>query len=360
MAKRTRPTPRRRSASTERHATVVLSGGAPNSPLMAGALHAIYAAGKTFTNFYTSGAGATVGLIYVAPKALPTDQALEQMLQAGVHDAIYKRLPLGYKTFFKSGPFTVPIFEWAQRFKIPNVGPRDVGPQRLYNDWIDLWATTLCPTTLSSTSEGMCAHFPFVKQAVDFDKLKQWPGRFYMNAYCIDDAKMVEFHRDEIGEPHFDAALSFPLVYPPTKIGDKYYFEGSSHDPINLPHLRARVDSGHIRPDTLVLIDLLGSFEKALVRRPKSLLDAFGISILTPVVSLARKDLKIFQLESPKLPLLRITFDIPPEDYPTMADWSQSNMLAMWDIGVAGGKRFLEAHGDLLPDRSPNGPEPKG
>src|SRR5262245_5495575 len=94
-------------------AVVVLSGGAPNGALTAGTLAAIYRGGKTFSTLYTSGAGALIGMLFKAPRGndpsgnpLPPDKALEQLLQFGVEDSIYRMFPVGYKTFFKSGPFT--------------------------------------------------------------------------------------------------------------------------------------------------------------------------------------------------------------------------------------------------------------
>ena len=98
-------------------AAVVLGGGAPNGALMAGALAAIYDENKTFNEFYTSGAGAVIGLAYLAAKGLTPDVALREVVRVGVHDAIYRWMPLGYKTFFKSGPFTVPFKQFGDQFK---------------------------------------------------------------------------------------------------------------------------------------------------------------------------------------------------------------------------------------------------
>src|SRR5712691_11225579 len=99
-------------------ATVVLSGGAPNSPLMAGALSAIYEHGKTFNVFFTSGAGALIGLVYLAPKGTTAPKALASLVEAGVADPLFDIFPLPFKTFYKLGPYSGPFHQWSKVFKI--------------------------------------------------------------------------------------------------------------------------------------------------------------------------------------------------------------------------------------------------
>ena len=41
------------------------------------------------------------------------------------------------------------------------------------------------PSNLSSDSLGLCAHAPWIDEVVDFDKLKQFEGEFYINAYNV-------------------------------------------------------------------------------------------------------------------------------------------------------------------------------
>jgi hypothetical protein len=110
---------------SEERLVLTLSGGAPHSPLMAGALCALYETigpelnrGKRrFDAIYTAGGGALVGLLLVAPKGGDAPTALRKMVKMGIADPIYKILPLAYKVFVKPGPF-VPLFqEWAELFK---------------------------------------------------------------------------------------------------------------------------------------------------------------------------------------------------------------------------------------------------
>src|SRR4029453_4046312 len=109
--------PRQRTA-------LILSAGAPHSPLMAGALHAIHRRrrledkienGKLFDIIYTSGAGALIGLLLAAPKSKgPEDleapeRALKSVLELAVSDPIYSMLPINFKALLKRGPCTRPL-----------------------------------------------------------------------------------------------------------------------------------------------------------------------------------------------------------------------------------------------------------
>jgi hypothetical protein len=99
--------------------TVVMSGGAPQSPLMAGFLYALLKKGKTFRNFHTSGAGALMALLLIAPKNGNPCRALKEWVEAGVADEIYAGFPVNFKLFRKPGPFT-PLFRFmAQRLQVP-------------------------------------------------------------------------------------------------------------------------------------------------------------------------------------------------------------------------------------------------
>src|SRR5262245_33234779 len=181
--------PRVSEGSAHRTA-VILSAGAPHSPLMAGALYAMHRMrrrkgmlrnGKLFDIIYTSGAGALVGLLLAAPKVKdPTDpkateKALKSILELAVSDPIYSMLPINYKAFHKPGPFTRPIQRLAQLFKLGEYPFRTIdvphsplgqwynywvnagkawvthseANRRLFNDLVDLWAAAITPSTLT-------------------------------------------------------------------------------------------------------------------------------------------------------------------------------------------------------------------
>jgi len=99
--------------------TVVMSGGAPQSPLMAGFLYAMWKKNKTFLHFHTSGAGALMALLFIAPKRGDPGEALKNWVEAGVADEIYRVLPQNFKLFHKPGPFAPMFARLAERFKIP-------------------------------------------------------------------------------------------------------------------------------------------------------------------------------------------------------------------------------------------------
>src|SRR5215475_11061442 len=119
--------------------TVVMSGGAPQSPLMAGFLYALLKEGKTFKNFHTSGAGALMALLLIAPKNDNPCRALKNWVEAGVDDQIYAGLPVNFKLFRKPGPFSSLFHLMAERFKVPrdNVPSPPTDPiKELLAEWL--------------------------------------------------------------------------------------------------------------------------------------------------------------------------------------------------------------------------------
>ena len=88
---------------TKPRTALMLGGGAPNFPLMAGALLAFHRAGVQFDLISMTGAGSVLGLIYLSPKGLSREQALENAVNYGIADALYAMLPINYKMFQKSG-----------------------------------------------------------------------------------------------------------------------------------------------------------------------------------------------------------------------------------------------------------------
>ena len=73
---------------------LVIGGGAPNLPLMSGALFALDEAGIEFDVISTTGAGMLIGLMYAAPKHGTREETLKATREMGVHDAIYKVFPV--------------------------------------------------------------------------------------------------------------------------------------------------------------------------------------------------------------------------------------------------------------------------
>ena len=90
-------------ASGKKKMGLVLGGGAPNSPLIAGALAAFLDQEVEFDVISASGAGVLMGLLYTAPLEGSPREALKRWADTGVADSIYKMLPVNYKIFHKPG-----------------------------------------------------------------------------------------------------------------------------------------------------------------------------------------------------------------------------------------------------------------
>jgi NTE family protein len=333
---------------------LVLGAGAPHTPLMAGALTALYEKGKTFDHIWTAGGGALIGLVYRCPKNATPPEALYNLLDMSVADPIFRFFPVDYKVFKKPSPFLHTFQHWTKLMQLPGRTDR---PQdryrRLYNDWVDLWMTVIMPTDLNYYSKGLCAPLPFLEELIDFERLRETEGEFFLNAYNITDHYMQEFRKDVIDPRHFRAALAYPFMYPPVEVDGKFYSEGAAQDPLNLDRLYAlAIDKDNeFNPEIIVLIDIFASLEDALLRIPRNLWDAYGLSIITPVVSLAKLRLKLFELQhgsDPSIELRRLTFDIPKEHWPYIMDWSYSNMRELWEDGKRAGEKFYDDHGHIL------------
>ncbi len=342
-------------------ATLILPAGAPTSPLMSGALAAIYDRGKTFNTFFTSGGGGLSGAVFVAPKHGTAPEALAQGILTGIEEPIYDVLPVPYKSFFKPGPLSALFQTWARMFHVPAepLGPASRNA-RLYNDLVDLFFSTWSPSTLNLNSKGLCAPFPLLGDFIDFDKLKAFKGDFFFNAYNITLECMENFPKEKLTKGHCHAAIAFPLIYPPKKIGEYYYLEGADVDPLNLPTLVNLIEDDVFDPGTVVHMDALGGIKQALVRNPKNIIDAWSVSAFAPVVKLAELHYNLFMERGGLggVEMLQMTFDVPRSDFPTVMDWSHGNLSRLWYIGQKAGHEFCDEHSHLLPDREPNSSNP--
>lgn len=370
---------------------LVLGGGAPNLTLMAGAVAALDDAGVKFDVVSTSGAGMLIGLLYAAPKGRDRAAALQNTVNMGVHDAIYRFFPVNFKVFHKPGTLAQaytkfwqiaadnrkaiegpagdfrdqwlkmlsasPLFApWAEawkqflgKFSSPDNKSGDA--QRFFDDWAALMLATFCPTDLSAASQGMCQPAPFVEQAVDFSKLKEFKGDFYMSAYCIESGKMEIFEKKEITIEQFQAALAFPLIYAPFKMNGMTYLEGAAKDTLNFKGLlEKRRRKRHPVIDTIVVLDVLGM--KELIAEPRGLYDAWVKSIIVPLTAIAEDDIKLFEqlhLENkvnlkkyfrgkkPKLVKIDFQKQISHNNWPNVLDWSYSNLSALYEAGYRAG-----------------------
>lgn len=386
---------------------LVIGAGAPHSPLMAGALCALLEAGKKFKVVYTSGAGALVGLLYKAPAGGSATAALRRIVDLGVAEYIYDVLPVGYKAFYKAGPWTRLFRQWAQASHIreyhpsaspitipspypgappipipvpsyPNPAPMPFpagwflalwwhwishwlpyhgspGPghppldadawRRLYNDWIDLWFSLWTPTTLNYESLGLCDPLPFLEEMVDVGALSALRGRFFVNAYSISRHKLVTFGKDSLTPQHIRAALAMPFIYPPAEVGGEMYYEGADREPLPVegPDFDANVVNPMKDVDKVLVLDVLSQLESVLMRVPQNIWDAYVISVITPIVSLALKARPAFEeaLRTRRKVVKTLPFEIPADAAPHILEWRHSNLVRLWNIGHAAGRKFL-------------------
>ena len=380
---------------------LVLGGGAPNLTLMAGAVAALDDAGVEFDIVSTSGAGMLIGLLYAAPKGRTGDikrdraAALKNTVNMGVHDAIYRFFPVNFKVFHKPGTLAQaytkfwqhaadnreaiegpvgdfrdqwlkmlsasPLFApWAEAWKqflgkVSSPDDKNRDAQRFFDDWAALMLATFCPSDLSATSQGVCQPAPFVEQAVDFSKLKEFKGEFYMSAYCIESGEMEIFEKKEITIEQFQAALAFPLIYAPFKMNGKTYLEGAAKDTLNFKGLlEYRKDRLKVI-DTIVVLDVLGM--KELIAEPRNLYDAWVKSIIVPLTAIAEDDIKLFErlhLENTdnlnkyfggkKPNVVKIDFQkqLSHNNWPNMLDWSYGNLSALYEAGCRAGSATAE------------------
>lgn len=328
---------------------LILGGGAPNATLMSGALCALEEKGVSFDVISTSGAGALIGLLYRAPKGQSSIEALKGTVSYGISDPIYRAFPVNFKVFQKPG---IPADLYRHFLQAASslwragvMGGGDAVHRYLSDCW-QLMASSFCPSSLNWFSRGLCANVPFIEEVIDFAKLKDIRESFYINAYNIDDRRMENFGKEEITADHFRAAMSFPFIYPPCRINGKYYFEGASVDCLNYKSLVDR----HPEVKTIVVFDVLGS--EKLIREPKNIYDAWVISIIVPLVEIARDDTKIFETKynvgRNKRKLLKVVFEIPEGYWPNVLDWSYGNLKTLFEIGYRSGLKFYKENASSL------------
>jgi NTE family protein len=331
---------------------LIISGGAPNATLVAGALAAFHEHGLSFDVISTAGAGALLGLMYCAPKNGDPVRTLAGLREMGVADPLYDRFPVNFKVFNKPGvmadlyrralglnPFIQKLMDWPAHDPL----------SQLVKDSTALMFASACPSDLAASSLGLCAHVPFAEDVIDFSAIAQMKPEFYVNAFDLRRREMRNFTKEELGVEHLQAALSFPFLYPPSEIGGEnggLFIEGAAIDSLNFKGLLERAPA----LEEIVIFDILGA--DRLLRAPRDLYDAWVMSILTPLIEIARDDLKIFEAEHlakyPKLhrphrvPLVE---SIPEENLPRVFDWSRSNLAYLYDVGYEAGARA--ARGEL-------------
>jgi predicted acylesterase/phospholipase RssA len=314
---------------------------------MAGALAAFEEEKIRFDVVSTSGAGALIGLLWLAPKDATPAEALRNWVGAYVADGIYDLFPVNYKVFFKPGVLAQLYRDWLAA--LPGMAritdeQHDNPVQRLWSDWLQLCWASLSPSSLNWFDVGLCARVPFVDSIVDFARVKDIAPYFYINAYNLTRETIDDFPKEVITPDHFRAAFAFPFIYGPYAMGGSEYYEGATRDCLNFKDLVEK----HTGLETIVVFDVLGN--DALIRKPRNLYDSWVLSMIIPLVKTAEDNLELFALkhnggwrrsEGAKSDLLVVPFDVPERDLPKVLDWSHSNGSRLFDIGYRAAKNFL-------------------
>lgn len=364
---------------------LAFGGGAPNFTLMAGALLCLHHHGLTVDKLdmvSMAGGGSVLGLIYLAPNGMTPEQALRNTVNFGVSDLIYAMFPINYKIFQKPGlradrfrqrlarnPFIAP---WLNQYYMTN-------SQKLVSDWLQFIAAVMCPSDLGPQSTGLCAHAPFITDLVDFEKLKQLKLDAHINTYCIEDGTPRLFEKDDITPDHFRAGLSFPFFYSPFEIDGKHYFEGAAFQALNLksiieqyPEMTSKDPREKVR---IVLFDVL---RNGLITTPHGMWEAYGQSIMMPLIALADRELAIFEgwvdhgilmdahpylsagpssakvqraayVGKPNAQLFQVRLTVPPEHARAALTWARSSLEFLFGLGYKRACAFITYLQEHLP-----------
>jgi hypothetical protein len=237
-----------------------------------------------------AGAGAIVGLIYLAPKdGLSKERALRNTVNFGISDAIYDMLPINYKTFTKSGRsadafnnywFSLPAVREAMRMHDRTMTDRE----KLWADWLLFLGAAMCPTDLNFFSKGICAHPRFIEEFIDFEKVRNIrTTEVEINAFDINKHSIHDFKNRDLArwpKETLRAALSFPFIYPPSELNGHHYYEGAAFQTLNEPKSIEQIER----------FIILNPLRSNLIRAPDNLWDAYVQSIIMPVVGIAESE----------------------------------------------------------------------
>jgi NTE family protein len=332
---------------------IVLSGWAPAMTLMSGAMLGFMEKGVQFDVISTTGVGALIGLLSLAPKTGAPKEALGELPNMFVSDLLYSVLPINFKVFHKFGPFGKPMHDLRNRIPKIKLDPKASSPVgRLMNDWVDLALCAMTPSTFELKSQGMMSPSPEIEDLVDFIKLKDAKSKFYLNAFNLDERTLDIFDNDSTNADAYHATEAMPVLFAPQRMpsGD-LCTTGATHDPTGLQAiwLKHKEDL-----DAVVMLDPMSA---AIWRAPQNIHDAFQLMLMNPIIALqvlisafyAWTDRVAEGLrkknQDVKLPkLYRVPFPmIDKKYYPNMLKWNHSNAVALEKIGRDAAVLFDEA-----------------
>jgi predicted acylesterase/phospholipase RssA len=328
---------------------VLVSGGAPNLHLAAGALCAFHEHRIRFDFIGTAGAGALPALLYTVPKNGDRAASLKSTVYINIHDLIYSVIPDNYKIFLKRGPWTEAFWRLGRSLPHFALTPNDrqhSGLRRLFNDSIDLAVAALTPTTLWYGSSSVCTRAGVIDDLVNWPALRTHPTKFFLNAFDLGRLKLTTFDNATLRPESFYAALAMPWLYEPTVVDDRMYTEGAAHDPSGLEAVwDVLYKDGKPEVDMLIALDTVVT---DLWLDPGNIQEALELAVMDPIVCLGEYILALYSRfeafenehggAAPKI--YYIPFPIQAQDARRILDWSYSNALSLWDIGYKAATKF--------------------
>jgi NTE family protein len=349
---------------------IVLSGTAPAMMLMSGAMIAFAEGNVKFDVISTTGVGALIGMLYLAPRGNSPVDALEELSNLFVSDWLYPFVPVNFKLFHKNTPWARRAYSLRKELPKLPVGPKERSPvTRFVNDWVDLWATALTPPSMQTARKGLMGHVPLVEELVDFEKLAQSSTRFYVNTFSLYRRRVRIFDNKKAVDPYgidadvYNAAQAMFALFEPVAIpsvrpaggalvpADKLT-TGATHDPTGLQAIwmyeRQKLDS-------VLALDPVG---RAFWRRPENAYDAFQLMLMNPVAAAQEAMLTLYGRVAERMstltdmqraglggtlpPLLFVPFNVSESYYPTMIKWTHANARKLRDIGYQAAKPVAE------------------
>ena len=340
---------------------IVLSGTAPAMTLMSGAMLAFAERDVEFDVISTTGVGGLIGMLYLAPKGGDRKKALRELRNLFVSDWLYKVVPINFKVFHKYSSLAPSFYRLRKalpRFTIPPDEPSEL--KRLFNDWMELWATVWTPASYEFKREAYMSHVPLVEDLVDFDKLKASTTRFYLNAFSLATRRLRIFDHTEVTPDIYNGAQAMFMLLPPVATDHDLLTTGATRDPTGL---QAIWRSGE--RDNLTGVLALDPLTRCFWRKPTDAYDAFQLMLMNPIVALQQFMYAVYaktdalvnglpensppasapmsnaHLKVPRLFGIPVT-TIAQEDEPRMLKWTHANAVALHDAGLRAARPFAE------------------
>lgn len=329
---------------------LLLGAGGPLGGLEAGALIALDEKGVKFDIISGACIGSVLALTYSSPaKGMSGREALEMWCNTtGLSDEIYYSFcPANYKVFQKnSGVFNSvsdSFLELMTKFNPFYASNPKNNIERLYSDLYLYWLSMCTPIAPSDNQNSISRIAPFLKNFIDFKKLKNIENEVYINAMNITDKKIEVFDKTEITEDHVIAGSSLLFLCPQTEINGKLYAEGSYRDSLNYQSLINQYSD----IENIIVMNILNSQD--LIRQPRDLYDAYNLSVMLPFITIAEDDTLLFKAaHENNQNIHKVIFDIPDNHTQYAMDWSVSNFKTLRDIGYQAGLDFYEKNSDLF------------